>query len=55
MILKKNYILYDGNEERVQILEAQAEEFEIFKNKINAQIRENSIEKEKKIKKIILN
>ena len=48
---KKNYKLYDGNEEQVQILEAQAEEFEIFKNKINTQIRENSIEKDKKIKK----
>ena len=48
---KKNYKLYDGNEEQVSILEAQAEEFGIFKNKITIQIREASLEKDKRIKK----
>ena len=46
----KNYKLYDGNEEQVLILEGQAEEFGIFKNKINQQIRERSTEKDKKNK-----
>ena len=48
---KKNYKLYDGNEEQVSILEGQAEEFGIFKNKINTQVRGNSLEKDKRIKK----
>ena len=48
---KKNYKLYDGNEEQVLILEGQAEEFGIFKSKINAQVREGSIEKDKRMKK----
>ena len=48
---KKNYKAYDGNEQQVLILEEQAEEFGIFKNKINIQIKEASVEKDKKIKK----
>ena len=48
---KKNYKIYDGNEQQVLILEKQAEEFGIFKNKINYQIKDVSVEKDKKIKK----
>ena len=48
---KKNYKAYDGNEKQILILEEQAEEFEIFKNKINVQIKDASVEKDKKIKK----
>ena len=47
----KNYKLYDGNEEQVLILKAQAEELGIFKNKITYQIKEVSTEKENKSKK----
>ena len=48
---KKNYKLYDGNEEQVLILGGQAEEFIIFKSKINAQVRDGYIEKDKRMKK----
>ena len=47
----KNYRLYDCNEEQVLILEEQAEEFGIFKNKVIQQVREGSTEKDKKNKK----
>ena len=47
----KNYKIYDSNEEQVQILKKQAEEFGLFKNKISVKIRESSIEKDDKTKK----
>ena len=39
------------NDEQIGILKEQADEFGIFKNKINTQIKEASIEKDKKVKK----
>ena len=47
----KNYKLYDGNEEQVLILKEQAEKYSIFKTKLYREIKENSQEKEIKLKK----
>ena len=47
----KNYKLYDGNEEQVLILKEQAEKYSIFKTKLYREIKENSQEKDIKLKK----
>ena len=44
----KNYKLYNGNEEQVLVLKGQAEQFGIFKNKIIKEIKESSVEKNRK-------
>ena len=44
----KNYKLYDGNEEQILILKEQAEKYRIFKIKMHKEIKEFSLEKDRK-------